>query len=108
MTDGTDRLADLWVGEAHSDNAEYYIERRDDGEDVHYRCFGSCVFARFEGDSGPCLGDTTAAYHLWQRERDGARIEEATKDETVWSEVDARRESRSVGTGNYHPGGANE
>lgn len=82
-----DRVENLCRHEAGSESPQYYVEHREQQSDVHYCCFGGTTFVLFEDSVSRSTGVPIGTQHLWQRERDGARIEAVPMSETVWSRV---------------------
>lgn len=87
-------MKQLEMGEANSNNAEYYILRRDEQPDVHCRCYGSTSFVRLENEE-QLDHPTIATYHLWQAERMGYTVDKVSREDTVWEKIDRERD-RSV------------
>lgn len=91
MSDDLDTgMKQLKVGEADTNNAEYYILRRDEEPDVHFRCYGSSSFVRLENEDS-LDHPTIATYHLWQLEREGYTVDKVPREDTVWEKIDRER-----------------
>lgn len=87
----------LTEGEAGNDHAEYYRMQLD-GETVDLRCFGGTAFVQAADDASlEGRRDNIGAYRIWMEDRNGSGAERVPYEDTIFVDVDKRREEKGIG-----------